>query len=439
MGTATFIGGIHTYDGKELSKDKPTTVLLPQGNLVYPMAQHIGKPARPLVAKGDYCYMGQKIGEADGFVSANVISSVSGTVIGIEQRLTISGNKVESIIIENDNEYKAVPGLGEKRDYTKLTKEEIRNIIKEAGLVGLGGAAFPTHIKLTPKDDTKIDYVLINAAECEPYLTSDYRMLLEEPEKVIGGLKVELSLFPNAKGIIAIEDNKPDAIKILQDLVKNEERIEVKVLKTKYPQGGERLIIYACTGRKINSSMLPLDAGCIVNNVDTAISIHMAVTESTPLMRRIITVTGDAVKDPRNFQVKLGTNLRELVDAVGGFTSEPEKVVSGGPMMGQALFSLDVPVIKSSSALLTFAEDKAAKRNTASCIRCGRCVEACPSRIIPQKLFQCSERFDDEGFVKLNGMECCDCGCCTYVCPAKLDLNQSFKQMRNSILSSRKK
>ncbi|MGB8453038.1 MAG: electron transport complex subunit RsxC [Anaerocolumna sp.] len=439
MGTATFKGGIHPFEGKELSKDKPVTVLIPQGDMVFPMAQHIGKPAVPLVSKGDSVLMGQKIGAADGFVSANIISSVSGTVKGIEPRIIVSGAMALSVIIENDNKYKAIEGLGGKRDYTRLSKGEIREIIKEAGLVGLGGAAFPTHVKLTPKDDDKIDYVIVNAAECEPYLTSDYRMLMEEPEKIVGGLKIELSLFPNAKGIIAIEDNKPDAIVKVQELVKNESNIEVKPLKTKYPQGGERLMIFASTGRQINSSMLPLDAGCIVNNVDTVISIYMAVAESTPLMRRIVTVTGDAVKDPRNFSVKIGTNFKELIEAAGGFIREPEKIISGGPMMGQALYSLDIPVTKTSSAILAYAKDRAARMQTASCIRCGRCADACPSRIIPQKLYEFSERFDKEGFIKYNGMECCDCGCCTFVCPAKLNLNQSFKEMRASILSSRRK
>ncbi len=439
MGAATFKGGIHTYEGKELSKDKPTTVLLPKGDMVFPMSQHIGKPAKPLVAKGDYVLVGQKIGEADGFISANIISSVSGTIKNVEPRLTVSGMKAESIIIENDNEYKAIEGLGTKRDFTKLDKNKIREIIKEAGIVGLGGAAFPTHVKLTPKDDSKIDYVIVNAAECEPFLTSDYRMLIEEPEKIVGGLKIELSLFPNAKGIIAIEDNKPSAIEKIEELVKNEPKIEVKILKTKYPQGGERLIIYAATGRMINSSMLPLDAGCIVNNVDTVISIYMAVAESTPLMRRIVTVTGDAIKDPRNFNVKIGMNFGELVEAAGGYISEPEKIISGGPMMGQALFNLDIPVTKTSSALLSLEKDRAIEMRSSSCIRCGRCVDACPSRIVPQKLFLYSEKFDAENFIKYNGMECCDCGCCTYACPAKLNLNQSFKQMRNSILASKKK
>ena len=439
MGSATFKGGMHTYDGKDMSKDKPITILMPKGDMVFPMSQHIGAPAKPLVAKGDYVLMGQKIGEANGFISANIISSISGTVKGIEPRLTVSGSMVESIIIDNDNEYKAIEGLGVKRDYTKLNKNEIRQTIKDAGIVGLGGAAFPTNVKLTPKDDDKVDYVIVNAAECEPYLTSDYRMLLEEPEKIVEGLRIELSLFPNAKGIIAIEDNKPEAIKRIEELVKDDSKIEVKALQTKYPQGGERLLIYATTGRKINSSLLPFHVGCIVNNVDTVISVYMAVAENTPLMRRIVTVTGDAVKDPRNFNVKIGMNFRELVDAVGGFISEPEKIISGGPMMGQAMYSLDIPITKTSSALLSFIKDKAVEKETSSCIRCGRCVDACPSRVIPQKLFEYSERFDSENFIALNGMECCECGCCAYVCPAKLNLTQSFKQMRKSILDSRKK
>lgn len=439
MGSATFRGGIHTYEGKDLSKNKSTKVLLPKGELVFPMSQHIGAPAKPIVSKGDSVFVGQKIGEAVGFISSNVISSVSGTVKGIEPRLTVSGTTVESIIIENDGQYKGIKGIGEKRDYKRLSKEKIRDIIKEAGIVGLGGAAFPTHVKLTPKEDSKIEYVIVNAAECEPYITSDYRMLLEETDKLVEGLKIILSLFPNAKGIIATENNKPEAIKKINELVKKESNISVKVLKTKYPQGGERLLIYAVTGRKINSSLLPLHAGCIVNNVDTVLSIYKAVAESTPLMRRIITVTGDAVKNPCNFEVKIGTNMKELIEAAGGFVCEPEKIISGGPMMGQALFSLDMPVTKASSALLCYEKDEVSQAPSTFCIRCGRCVKACPSRVVPQKLYQYSERFDQENFVKYHGMECCECGCCSYVCPAKLNLTQSFKQMRKSVLDSRKK
>ena len=318
MGLATFRGGVHPYEGKELSENKPVQTLLPKGDLVYPMSQHIGAPAKPLVAVGDTVLAGQKIGEAGGFISANVICSVSGKVKAIEPRRVANGAMVTSIVVENDGEYRTVEGVGEDRDPSKLSKEEIRNIIKEAGIVGLGGAGFPTHVKLTPKDDNAIDYILVNGAECEPYLTSDYRMMIEEPEKIVGGLKVILQLFDNAKGVIAIENNKPEAIAKLTELVKDEPKISVCPLLTKYPQGGERSLIYAVTGRKVNSSMLPADAGCIVDNVDTVLSIYMAVCKSTPLMRKIITVTGDAVADPKNFSVKLGTNYQELVEAAGG-------------------------------------------------------------------------------------------------------------------------
>ena len=287
MGKSTFRGGIHTYDGKDLTMDKPTTVLLPRGELVFPISQHIGAPARPVVAKGDRVLVGDKLGEASAFVSSNIISSVSGTVKAIEKRLTVSGNMLESVVVENDGEYKNTEGFGEDRDYRKLTKEEIRNYIKEAGIVGLGGAGFPTHVKLTPKDDAKIDYVIVNASECEPYLTSDYRMMLEEPERIVGGLKVILRLFEHAKGIIAIEDNKPEAIAKLQEIASGEDNMEIRVLKTKYPQGGERQLIYAVTGRKLNSKKLPADVGCIVDNVDTVIAIYMAVAKSTPLIRNI--------------------------------------------------------------------------------------------------------------------------------------------------------
>ena len=312
MGLATFIGGIHPFEGKELSEDKPIKVLEPlQGEImVYPLSQHIGAPAKPLVAKGDHVLKGQIIAEAGGFISANVLSSVSGTVKGIESKLVANGAMVQSILVENDGEEEAIEGFGTDRDATKLSKEEIRKIVKDAGIVGLGGAGFPTHVKLTPKDENAIDYVIVNGAECEPYLTSDYRTMMERPEQIIGGLKVMLQLFDNAKGVIGIENNKPEAIKKLTEMVKDEPRIEVCPLLTKYPQGGERTLIYAVTGREINSSMLPADAGCIVDNIDTVASIYNAVCKTTPLIRKIITVTGDAIAEPQNFEVRLGTNYQ---------------------------------------------------------------------------------------------------------------------------------
>ena len=439
MGLATFKGGIHPYEGKELSENQPIEVLKPKGDLVYPLSQHIGAPAKPLVKKGDQVLVGQKIAEAGGFVSAHVICSVSGTVKAVEPRRTAGGSMVNSIIVENDGEYKTVEGMGQDRDFSKLSKEEILGIVKEAGIVGLGGAGFPTHVKLAPKDPAKIDSVIVNGAECEPYLTSDYRLMLEEPEKIIGGLKVILKLFDNAKGVIGIENNKPEAIAKLTDLVKDEPKIEVCPLKTKYPQGGERTLIYAVTGRKVNSSMLPADVGCIVDNVDTVLSVYMAVCKCTPLIRKIITVTGDAIATPKNFSARLGTCYQELVDAAGGFKTEPEKVISGGPMMGQALFDLTIPVSKTSSALTCLSKDQVAEMEPTACIRCGRCVSVCPEFLVPQKLMRAAKRHDLELFEKLNGMECVECGSCSWGCPARLQLTQAFKEMRVAVRASKKK
>ena len=439
MGLATFKGGIHPNEGKELSENKPVQVLQPKGEMVFPLSQHIGAPAKPLVAAGDQVLVGQKIGEPGGFISACVISSVSGTVKTIEPRMVANGSMVPSVIIDNDGKYQTVEGFGKERDPKTLSKEEIRTIVKEAGVVGLGGAGFPTHVKLTPKDESKIDTIIVNGAECEPYLTSDYRMMLEEPESIIKGLNIILQLFDNAKGVIGIESNKPEAIKLMTELVKDEPRITVCPLQTKYPQGGERTLIYAVTGRKINSTMLPADAGCMVDNVDTVISIYNAVAKGIPLIRRIITVTGDAITNPQNYNVRIGTNYSELIEASGGFKTEPEKVISGGPMMGQALFNFNIPVTKTSSALTCMTNDEVAGNAPSACIRCGRCVKVCPGNIVPQMIMDAAERSDLERFVKLNGMECCECGCCAYICPARRPLTQAFKEMRKEVAASRKK
>lgn len=439
MPKLTFKGGIHPYDGKDISKDRAVKTVMPGDELVYPLAQHIGAPAKPVVGIGDFVKVGQMIGEAGGFISANVISSVSGEVTAIEPRLTVSGQKALSIVIKNDHEYTQMEGLFEDRDYTKMSKEEIRQAVKDAGIVGMGGAGFPTHVKLTPQNEDEIEYVIVNGAECEPYLTSDYRMMMECPEEIIAGLKVILSLFPKAHGIIGIEDNKMDAAAKLKEMTANEDNIEVMVVKTKYPQGAERQLIYATTGRKINSKMLPAAAGCIVDNVDTVISVYRAVCKKTPLIRRIITVTGSAIKEPCNYEVKTGMSYTELLEEAGGFETEPEKIISGGPMMGVALYDLNIPVTKNSSAILAFTKDEAAQFEPGACIRCGRCVDVCPSKLIPQKMREYSERFDNENFEAIHGMECYECGSCTYVCPAKLRLTQSFKQTRRSVMDARRK
>lgn len=439
MGKLTFKGGIHPYEGKELSKGSPIEKYLPKGEMVYPLSQHIGAPSSACVSKGEHVLAGQKIAEANGFVSVPLHASVSGTVKGIEKRLTATGGKVDSIIIENDQQYEEVEF--QSADLSSLSREEIISRIREGGVVGMGGAGFPTHVKLSPKDPDKIEYVLVNGAECEPYLTSDYRRMLEEPEKVVAGLEVILKLFDQAKGYICIEDNKPDCIEKMKALVKDKPRMEVKELMTKYPQGGERTLIYAATGREINSSMLPADAGCVVDNIDTVVAIYKAVILGRPVMSRIVTVTGDAIAQPRNFTVLTGTNMEELIDAAGGLKADTAKVISGGPMMGFAMFDLHVPCVKTTSAFLCLEHDAVsqAKKQETACINCGRCVSVCPGRVLPARLATLAERGDMKGFEKMNGMECCECGCCSYVCPAKRPLTQSIKSMRKMVLASRRK
>lgn len=435
----TFRGGIHPDDGKAMSKDKPIREVLPKGELVYPLSQHIGAPAKAIVAKGDHVLAGQKIAEAGGFVSANIFASVSGTVKAIEARLGVAGGMQESIVIENDGLYEEVE-FSPERKLADISGKEIIEIIKEAGIVGMGGAGFPTHVKYMPKDPSAIDHIIVNCAECEPYLTSDYRRMMEEPEKIVGGLQAAMKIFDGrAKGVLAVEDNKKDAAAKLREAAKGIPDIEVVELKTKYPQGAERQLIFAVTGRQINSSMLPADAGCIVNNCDTIHAIYEAVHFGRPVMKKVMTITGNAIKEPQNLRVRTGTNFRELIEEVGGFTSEPEKIIAGGPMMGIPLISLDVPVVKTSSAILCMTKDEVAACEETACINCGRCVSVCPGRIIPAKLADHAKRHDKESFEKANGMECCECGCCSYICPAKRPLTQYIKSMRKMVLADRKK
>lgn len=437
MAFLTFKGGVHPYDGKSLTKDSPAEPCLSRGEMVYPLSQHIGAPAAPVVQKGDHVKRGQKIGEAGGFVSAPVHSSVSGTVKGLEMRLGATGTMANSIIIENDGKYEETEFVPARLE--ELTKEEILKRIQDGGVVGMGGAGFPTHVKLSPKMPEKIEYVLVNGAECEPYLTSNHRKMLDEPEEIIEGLRIMLTLFENAKGYICIEDNKPDCILKMKELVKDIPRMEVKELLTKYPQGGERTLIYATTGREINSSMLPADVGCVVDNVDTVAAIYRAVILGEPVMDKVITVTGDGIRTPKNFRVYTGTDLAEVVEAAGGLKEGVSKVIAGGPMMGFAMYDLHVPCTKTTSACLCLEEDPVSKARQTACINCGRCVSVCPGGVIPARLATFAEHGDMENFQKFDGMECCECGCCSYICPAKRPLTQSIKSMRKMVLASRKK
>mgnify|MGYP000771838377 FL=1 len=438
MKRKTFKGGAHPYDGKKMSRECPIEILNPGDTLVYPLSQHIGAMAKPLVKAGDRVLVGQKIAEKGGFISANIHSSVSGTVKAIEKRLVATGGMVDSIIVENDGMYEeAAPIFSGNPD--ELSKDEIIKIIEEAGIVGMGGAGFPTNVKLSPKNADIIDSIIVNGAECEPYLTSDYRRMVEQTDKLVKGLKIVLKIFPDAKGYFGIEDNKPEAIEALLKATENEDRIEVVPLKTKYPQGGERSMIYAVTGRKINSKMLPADVGCIVHNVDTIYAIYNAVYNGKPLIERIVTITGDAVSTPKNFQVRIGTSFRELIDAAGGFTTEPEKIISGGPMMGFSFFNIDVPVVKGSSSLLAFIKDDVSHEEPSACIRRGRCAAACPEHLLPMKLAALAGQNEPEEFKKLGGMECVECGCCSYVCPAKRQVTQSVRSMKKLIIASARK
>ncbi len=439
MKALTFKRGIHPPHGKHYTENKPIEVLMPKGDLIYPMAQHIGAPCEPLVKKGDRVLLGQKIGEAKGFVSAPIHSTVSGTVKNVTPMLHPNGTKVMSVIVENDGLYEEDPSINQSKDYKKMSREEIINKIREAGVVGMGGAGFPTFIKLSPPIIENIDTILINGAECEPYLTSDYRVMVEESGKVAEGLRIILHLFPKAKGYIAIEDNKPEAIAKMREATKNDENIQILVLKTKYPQGSEKQLIYACTKREVPSGKLPADVGCIVQNIDTVVAIHRAIVRGRPLMRRIVTVSGGAIKEPKNFKVRIGTTYRELVEAAGGFIEKPAKIISGGPMMGIALFSLDVPIIKTSSAILCLTEKEAVLPPEKACIRCGKCVDICPMNLLPLSLNVHALHHEWDDFEKEHGMDCMECGSCSYICPAKRHLLQSIRRGKKTILANKRK
>lgn len=439
MRKTVFMDGLQRENGKGLSRNKPTAVLFPKGDAVYPMQQHIGLPARPIVEVGDRVLVGQRIGEANGVVSAHVISSVSGRVKAIEERMTASGNSCLSVVIENDDAFTTIEGFGVKRDYSALSKDEIRQYVKDAGVVGLGGTGFPTHVKLTPKREEDITHVIVNGMECEPYLTADEQLMNDEAKKIVDGVKIILRLFENAKGILVVGKDKKEAAKALAGLVKEEDRTEIKVIKAKYPMGAERQIIEAVTGNKLNSSMIPADVGCVVHNVETVLAVYRAVAESIPFIRRVVTVTGEGVANPQNFQVCLGTSFEELSEAAGGKTAEGVVAFAGGPMRGTLISDLSVPITKTVSALTILEGKKVSGGMCSPCIRCGRCSTVCPGQLIPQRLMKHAENDNRDGFVRLGGMECCECGSCSYVCPAGRPLTQNFRQMRRSILDERRK
>ena len=442
MEIKTFHGGVHPAEHKELSKESPLTQLLPKGELVYITNQHIGKPASPVVKKGDRVLAGQIIAEAGGFVSANIVSSVSGTVKAVEPRKTASGGSAMAIVVENDGEYTLAEGVGVECDTNGLTGQEILSKVQKAGIVGMGGAGFPTHVKLTVKTPEKIDYVIANGAECEPYITCDDQLMRTKAAEIVEGMEYMLRLFPNAKGVVVVENNKPEAIAAMEQACQGHDRVYVQPVKTKYPQGGERSLITVITGKHLKLGMLPADAGCVVDNVATIYAIYRAVKFNEPLMERGFTVSGDAVQNPGNFIVKIGTSHQELVDACGGFKQDPKKVLSGGPMMGFAMTGLEAPICKNNNALtcLTVDEVEIAEGQMTACLRCGRCSRACPLGLSPQLMQVAAIRKDYDRYEhKLYGLDCIGCGCCTYGCPAKRPLMQLFKTTKAEIMATKKR
>jgi len=438
MELLTFKRGVHPPHGKYLTENKAIEDLSPNQLLVFPMAQHIGAPAECLVKKGDRVLVGQKIGQASGFISANIHSSVSGTVKDVKPVLTAGGTKSLAVIVENDGQYEEIE-MPKPKPYAEMSKEEIVALVKEAGVVGMGGATFPTNVKLAPPPDKKIDAIILNGAECEPYLTCDHRLMLEETNMIVEGLQIILHMFPDAKGYIGIEDNKKDAIQKLKEATKDISNIEVKALKTKYPQGAEKQLIYSVMKREVPSGKLPADVGCIVQNVNTVREVYNAVVNGRPTISRVVTVTGEAVKEPKNLRVRLGMTFKELVDACGGFKEDPVKVISGGPMMGMSISTLDIPVVKGASGILCLTAKQAVLPEESSCIRCGKCVEACPMFLVPSAIDSLGRRKEFEEFEAQNGMDCIECGSCTFVCPAKRHLIQSIRTSKKTVLANKRK
>ncbi|MCG8500953.1 MAG: electron transport complex subunit RsxC [Firmicutes bacterium] len=438
MKILTFKGGIHPHDNKTATASVDIVTLDAPQTLIFPMQQHIGAPCEPLVTVGEQVKMGQKIADSKAFISAPIHASVSGKVIAIEPVLHPSGSKVMSVIIENDGLDTVHESIAPKGDLSALEPKEIVEIVREAGIVGMGGAGFPTSVKLSPPPDKKINHVIINGAECEPYLTSDHRVMLEEPEDVIAGLKIIMKVLGLDKGYIGIEVNKSDAIKVMEQHAAKEKGIEVVRLQTKYPQGAEKQLIQVVTGEEVPSGALPADVGAIVNNIDTCTAIARAVKTGMPLIRRIVTVSGSAVKEPRNYSVRIGTPFKALFEKSGGFREDPFKIVMGGPMMGIAQFSIDVPVVKGTSGLLAFTEKEVTLQPEGPCIRCGKCLDACPMNLLPLYLNAYAVKDDLDKAEAYHAADCIECGSCSYVCPAKRHLVQTIRVAKQTIIANKR-
>ncbi len=412
MAVLTFRGGVHPPINKSNTADQWVIDVMPKEDLVFPLFMHHGLHAKPIVSGGEWVGEGSLIAKADGYVSSNVHSSIAGIVKYVD---------FNTICIENSGErHEVEPTFN---NYKELTNSEIISLIRESGVVGMGGEeGYPTHIKLQPEEPDKIEYIIVNGCECEPYITCNYRRLMEDAAKVVEGLKIVLRLFPNAKGVIAIEDDKKDAIRLIKDYSVSDTSFRVKMVYTKYPQGSERQLIKTITGREMNSKMKPADVRCLVLNVETVYAIRQAVVESRALISRIVTISGDAIRYPGNYNIRFGTSIKEAIEAAGGFIAKPEKLLIGGPMTGESIFDLSRPISKDVNAILAFSQDPVINVKQTNCIRCGRCLEVCPEGLIPTNLADYAALGNLDYFVKYDGKECVACGSCSYICPAKRSL-----------------
>ena len=420
----TFKGGVHPSDHKTYSEDKKIeTLTLPQKVVIH-LSQHIGKPAKPIVKVGDAVLTGQKIAEADGFISCNIHSSISGKVSKIEEFIHPVGNKQMAIEITSDGRDEWIFS-SEDKNYLKLSNEEIIQRVKNAGVCGLGGAGFPTNVKITPNPNKPVDTIILNGVECEPFLTADYRIMLEKAEDIIKGLKIVMKVMSAKKGIIGIESNKPKAIKLMKDLLKNEENIEVCALELKYPQGAEKQLIFACTKRKVpNKGGLPADVGIVVQNVATAIAIYKAVAFKKPLISRVVTCSGKIVNKPANLKVRIGTPFQEIIDFCKGVNQKIGKIIAGAPMMGFANYDFSSYVTKGTSGLIILSEEEAKINKEETCLRCGRCVDVCPLNLLPSIIANNAKYSDWKEADKAGARDCMKCACCSYVCPSNIRLIQ---------------
>lgn len=435
----TFKGGVHVPHSKELTEKKALEYAKEPSIVYIPLHQHTGAPCEPIVNVGDRVKVGQKIGQSQAFVSAPVHSSVAGTVKSITTITTPTGINATCVVIESDGTNEMDETIKPKGSLEQLSSKEIIDIIKEAGITGMGGAGFPTHVKLSPPPEKKIDTVIINGAECEPFLTSDHRLMLEMPEKIVFGLKAIMKALNVERGFIGIENNKMDAVDTLKAVIKPQDNIQIVTLKAKYPQGDEKRLINATTGRKVPSGGLPMDVSCVVNNVSTAKAVAEAILEGKPLYERVVTVTGNGVNEPRNLIVKIGTLFQEVINQAGGFNGVPGKVIMGGPMMGLSQFSTEVPVIKGSGGILVLTEKEAAAQKVSQCIKCGKCIEACPVHLQPLFISAYALKSDFQGAEKYGALDCVECGSCSFICPAKRPLVESIRLAKREVLAKRKK